>query len=119
MNSVDESKVFVESFRGALKNGAHIFTTNEILNFNSSIDFDRKKGKGSSYNYFVASIISDILFAIENAAKRTGVFVDDLEILCHAYLVNPLTFLNVRGYDEEPRIDSLHLKLYIYSDTKP
>lgn len=117
MTNLYESNNYDLSFRGILSNNDFkLYTNNDSLTISSDISFDINADYRSSINYFAASILGGIAHTIINESKHSNIDIEELEGKIHIVLKNPLTLLNVKGYDEEPKIDSCVITYYIYAD---
>ena len=117
MTNLYESNNYDLSFRGILSNNDFkLYTNNDSLTISSDISFDINADYRSSINYFTASILGGIAHTIINESKHSNIDIEELEGKIHIVLKNPLTLLNVKGYNEEPKIDSCVITYYIYAD---
>lgn len=117
MTNLYESNNYDLSFRGILSNNDFkLYTNNDSLTISSDISFDINADYRSSINYFAASILGGIAHTIINESKHSNIDIEELEGKIHIVLKNPLTLLNVKGYNEEPKIDSCVITYYIYAD---
>lgn len=117
MTNLYESNNYDLSFRGILSNNDFkLYTNNDNITISSDISFDINADYRSSINYFAASILGGISQTIIKESKRSDIDIEELEGKIHLVLKNPLTLLNVKGYDEEPKIDSCIITYYLYAD---
>ena len=117
MTNLYESNNYDLSFRGILSNNDFkLYTNNENIIISSDISFDINADYRSSINYFAASILGGIVQTIIKESKHSNIDIEELEGKIHIVLKNPLTLLNVKGYNEEPKIDSCVITYYIYAD---
>ena len=117
MTNLYESNNYDLSFRGILSNNNFkLYTNNDSLTISSDISFDINSDYRSSINYFAASILGGIVQTIIKESKHSNIDIEELEGKIHIVLKNPLTLLNVKGYDEEPKIDSCVITYYLYAD---
>lgn len=117
MTNLYESNNYDLSFRGILSNNDFkLYTNNDNIIISSDISFDINADYRSSINYFAASILGGIAHTIINESKHSNIDIEELEGKIHIVLKNPLTLLNVRGYNEEPKIDSCVITYYLYAD---
>ena len=100
MSSIYESTNYNLSYRGILTNNEFkLYTTNNSINVSSEISFDINADYKSSINYFATSILGGIAHIYIN-------------------LKNPLPLIGVKGYNDEPKIESCNIIFYIYSETE-
>ena len=117
MSNLYESKNYDLTFRGILpSNIFKMYTNNDCINISSEISFDINADYASSINYFAASILGGIAHSIVLQSKQLNIDIEELEGKIHIVLKNPLTLLNVRGYNEEPKVDSCAITYYLYAD---
>ena len=117
MTNLYESNNYDLSFRGILSNNDFkLYTNNDNITISSDISFDINADYRSSINYFAASILGGISQTIIKESKHSDIDIEELEGKIHIVLKNPLTLLNVRGYNEEPKIDSCLITYYLYAD---
>ena len=117
MTNLYESNNYDLSFRGILSNNDFkLYTNNDNITISSDISFDINADYRSSINYFAASILGGISQTIIKESKHSDIDIEELEGKIHIVLKNPLTLLNVKGYDEEPKIDSCLITYYLYAD---
>ena len=117
MTNLYESNNYDLSFRGILSNNDFkLYTNNDNITISSDISFDINADYRSSINYFAASILGGISQTIIKESKHSDIDIEELEGKIHIVLKNPLTLLNVKGYDEEPKIDNCIITYYLYAD---
>ena len=107
MTNLYESNNYDLSFRGILsKQDFKLYTNTDNILVSSDINFDMNADYKSSINYFSASILGGIAHNIIKESKHSDIEIEELEGKIHLVLKNPLTLLNVKGYDEEPKIEN-------------
>ena len=117
MTNLYESNNYDLSFRGILSNNDFkLYANNDTIIVSNDINFDINADFRSSINYFSASILGGIAHTIIKESKHSNIDIEELEGKIHLVLKNPLTLLNVRGYNEEPKIDSCVITYYLYAD---
>ncbi|WP_314396099.1 OsmC family protein [uncultured Gemella sp.] len=117
MTNLYESNNYDLSFRGILSNNDFkLYTNNDSITISSDISFDINADYKSSINYFSASILGGIAHTIIKESKHSDIEIEELEGKIHLVLKNPLTLLNVKGYDEEPKIENCSITYYLYAD---
>ena len=117
MTNLYESSNYDLSFRGILSNNNFkLFTNNDSITISSDINFDINSEYRSSINYLASSILGGIAHTIIKESKHSNIDIEELEGKIHLVLKNPLTLLNVRGYNEEPKIDSCVITYYLYAE---
>ena len=119
MTNLYESTNYDLSFRGILsKQDFKLYTNTDNILVSSDINFDMNADYKSSINYFSASILGGIAHTIIKESKHSDIEIEELEGKIHLVLKNPLTLLNVKGYDEEPKIENCSITYYLYADTE-
>ena len=117
MTNLYESNNYDLSFRGILSNNNFkLYTNNDTITISSDINFDINSDYRSSINYLASSILGAIAHTIIKESKHSNIDIEELEGKIHLVLKNPLTLLNVRGYNEEPKIDSCVITYYLYAE---
>ena len=117
MTNLYESNNYDLSFRGILSNNNFkLYTNNDTITISSDINFYINSDYRSSIKYLASSILGGIAHTIINESKHSNIDIEELEGKIHIVLKNPLTLLNVRGYNEEPKVDSCAITYYLYAD---
>lgn len=118
MNNLYESYNYDLSFRGIFSNNEFkLYTNNDNINITSEINFDLNADYRSSINYFASAILGGIAHSLISQSKRYNIEIEELEGKINLTLKNPLTLLNVKGYDGEPKIENCRIIYYLYADT--
>lgn len=120
MNKIYESQYYDISYRSIMTKDKNIkvFTEKDYIEIENEINFDVEASYKSAVNYFVSSIVGGIMKNIINNGKRENVIIEEFESVTKIQIENPLTFLNVKGYDEPPKITSCNIKMYMYSNVE-
>ena len=120
MNKIYESQYYDISYRSIMTKDKNIkvFTEKDYIEIENEINFDVEASYKSAVNYFVSSIVGGIMKNIINNGKRKNIIIEEFESVTKIQIENPLTFLNVKGYDEEPKIKSCNIKMYMYSNVE-
>lgn len=114
--SVRESEIYEKKYRLiAVNSGVKAYNEKISININENISFDSKKEEFTSLDHFVTSIVSDLLIAIDKYTKKQGETIMDLESQTVVIVKNPLSLLNVKGFDEPSYIESIKIKIYLYT----
>ena len=113
--SVRESEIYEKKYRLiAVNNGVKAYNEKISIIINENISFDSKE-EFTSLDHFVASIVSDLLITIDKYAKKQGETIMDLESQTVVTVKNPLSILAVKGFDDLPYIESIKIKIYLYT----
>jgi len=117
MSNLYESNNYDLTCRGILSNNIFkMYTNNDIINISSEISFDINADYASSINYFATSILGGIAHSIVSQSKQLNIDIEELEGKIHLNLKNPLSLIGVKGYNEEPKIESCDITYYLYAD---
>lgn len=87
--------------------------TNIVLQ--EPVSFDSKKDTFSCVDHFTCALASELLLCIKAQSKRENTTVLDLESKTEVNIKNPLTCLQVIGYEDIPFIDTIAIKIYAFS----
>mgnify|MGYP001740720612 CR=1 FL=1 len=105
--SVRESEIYEKKYRLiAVNNGVKAYNEKISININENISFDSKKEEFTSLDHFVT---------IDKYAKKQGETIMDLESQTMVTVKNPLSILAVKGFDDLPYIESIKIKIYLYT----
>ncbi len=116
-STVDESINFSIDLRGVSRgNTVDFYTTEEKITINSIYEFDMKRDQRTSINYFLSSLVGELMMNIMKVAKKRDKIVEDLESKLIVNLKNPLSLLDVRGYDQCSFLEKLKVNIYLYTD---
>ena len=119
MTNLYESNNYDLSFRGILSNNNFkLYTNNDTITISSDINFDINSDYRSSINYLASSILGGIAHTVINESKHSNIVIEELEGKIYINLKNPLTLIGVKGYNNEPKIESCNIIFYIYSETE-
>ena len=115
---MDEQEFYRLQFRACQRHDhINVYTAHDHFELGSEIDFDSKGNAATSINYFMSALLSAIISCIRQRLTSSQVNVFDLEAVASLCLKNPLTFLHVHGFEEPPSIESIAVKVYVYTDT--
>lgn len=119
MSNLYGSKNYDLTFRGILSSNIFkMYTNNDCINISSEISFDINADYKSSINYFATSILGGIAHSLIQQSKKNNIEIEELEGKIYINLKNPLTLIGVKGYNDEPKIESCNIIFYIYSETE-
>ncbi|MFD1471610.1 hypothetical protein [Companilactobacillus mishanensis] len=79
------------------------------------MSFDIANDVLTSVDHFTGGIASGMISAINRYDQKHDGIIDQIEGKFTFHLSNPLTYLDVRGYDETPHVSALDLQLYLVS----
>lgn len=113
---MDEQEYYRLQFRAlASKDSVKVYAANDSFEITKEIDFDSKGSSSTSINYFVAAVLSSIIISIKTGFTAAGIQHCEVELASSLCLNNPLTFLNVQGFDALPSIEMITVKAYVYA----
>lgn len=114
----DEAHVFEMSMRGTCQDlkEVRLYTDRKELTVGCTMSFDNEYDGVTSMSYFLGSLLSSMIHTAIKEFKQAGIVMDEIEGILHARLKNPLRMIPVRGYDDPPDIESIHVKLFYYAD---
>lgn len=116
MNKVYESENFEVSFRATSNtlSSVKIFTNNNSFQIEKQVSFDSEYKHISSLEYFAGSILSSVMLALLEQSKKRDVDIEEIEGVLRLTLKNPLSFIGVKGYDDEPFIEKICITVFLY-----
>ena len=111
-----EFDFFDKTFRAIVKNSeVKVYNEASGVSLDSSISFDSLKKEFTSIDYFVVSVVSELILTMLKLAKKKGQILQDLEAKVNLKIKNPMYLLNVVGYEEKSSIDEVQIDLYYFS----
>lgn len=117
MNEIFESENYTAKYRAVLREKQiKLFTANDAIMLSSQVNFDIQSEEKSALDYFATAILGGILASTKAIFAQHHADILELEGKIWLNLTNPLTLLNVHGYDSPPKISEGKIKIYISSD---
>ncbi|WP_259457916.1 OsmC family protein [Salipaludibacillus neizhouensis] len=118
MNTLYESRIFDMNFRGTSNDlsSVKIYTNKNSIQIEKQLSFDSDDEKISSLEYFAGSVLSSIILTLLEQSKKKASIIEEIEGVLNLSLENPLSLLDVRGYDEEPFIRKITVTVYLFAD---
>ena len=112
----DNINFFEKNYR-AIVSGDDVKVYNEKsqLAIDSAISFDSEKEEFTSIDYFISSIVSEIILTMERVAKKRGEILQDIEAKVSLTIKNPMYLLNVIGFEESALIEKINIDIYLFS----
>ncbi len=112
----DNINFFEKNYR-AIVSGEEVKVYNEKsqLAIDSAISFDSEKEEFTSIDYFISSIVSEIILTMERVAKKRGEILQDIEAKVSLTIKNPMYLLNVIGFEESALIEKINIDIYLFS----
>jgi uncharacterized OsmC-like protein len=87
----------------------HSFTTG------APISFDAEYDAITALEYLLGAVGADLVGGIQTVARRRRVEVDDIEVVVHGLLHNPMVYLRVVGEVGDAGIRAIEARVYISS----
>lgn len=110
-----EFDFFDKTFRAIVKNSdVKVYNEASGVSLDSSISFDSLKKEFTSIDYFVVSVVSELILTMLKLAKKKGQILQDLEAKVNLKIKNPMYLLNVVGYEEKSSIEEVQIDLYYF-----
>lgn len=117
MNDIFESENYTAKYRAVLRGKQiKLFTANDAIVLTSQVNFDIQSEEKSALDHFATAVLGGILASTKTTFAQHNAPILELEGKIWLNLTNPLTLLNVRGYDTPPKINKCNIKIYISSD---
>jgi uncharacterized OsmC-like protein len=79
------------------------------------VSFDAEYGAITALEYLLGALGADLVGGIQAVARRRRVEVDNIEIVVHGVLHNPMVYLRVVGEVGDAGIRSIEARVYIGS----
>jgi uncharacterized OsmC-like protein len=79
------------------------------------LSFDVEHPGVTALEYLLGALGADIAGGIRHLARKRRVEVDDVEVVIHGHLGEPLRYLHVVGAEGDPGIEWIEAKVYISS----
>jgi uncharacterized OsmC-like protein len=115
---LNESRFFDMRFRAVVRDlkNVRIFTGKDSFESCAQMTFDAEYQGITCVEYFLGSIMGSILLSLLERAQQEHVCIEEMEGQLSAKLENPLSFLHVQGYAQEPGIGDIEVIVYLYAD---
>lgn len=115
-----ESRLFTLSYRAALQDdGVLAYAQHVQAHVRGQVRFDSAAERTASTDYVALACVSDLLQAIELAAKRMNLEVEEAEGRAELGIGEPLFLAGVQGFEEPTRIAGVKVRLYVCVDCEP
>ena len=79
------------------------------------ISFDAEYAAISALEYLLGAVGADLVGGIQTVARRRRVEIDDIEVVIHGVLHNPMVYLRVVGEGGDAGLRSIEARVYISS----
>ncbi len=113
---MNENIIFEKSYR-TIHDGhlAKVYNEKTGIEIAEPISFDSENEKFTSIDYFIGSIVSEIILSMSKVARAKNTILQDVEAKALVEIRNPLYLLNVVGYEEESYISKIIIDIYYFS----
>lgn len=91
------------------------FVRQERIPVGEPLSFDPAYRGVTALEHVLAGVGADVVGCVRRAAKRRRVEVEEVEAVVDATLENALTYLGVVGEEGTPRVERVHVKVYVSS----
>lgn len=79
------------------------------------LSFDVEYGAITALEYLLGAVGADLVGGIQTVARRRRVEVDDIEVVVHGVLHNPMVYLRVVGESGDAGLRAIEARVYISS----
>ena len=79
------------------------------------LSFDTEYGAITALEYLLGAVGADLVGGIQTVARRRRVEIDDVEVVVHGVLHNPMVYLRVVGEAGDAGIRAIEARVYISS----
>lgn len=112
----DNINFFEKNYRAIVSSEeVKVYNEKSQLAIDSAISFDSEKEEFTSIDYFISSIVSEIILTMERVAKKRGEILQDIEAKVSLTIKNPMYLLNVIGFEESALIEKIKIDIYLFS----
>lgn len=95
--------------------GSKVHVRRHSFGAGASVSFDVEYGAITALEYLLGALGADLVAGIQTAARRRRVEVDDIEVVLHGVLHNPMVYLRVVGEVGDAGIRAIEARVYISS----
>jgi uncharacterized OsmC-like protein len=81
----------------------------------TSLSFDAEYGAIAALEYLLGAVGADLIGGVQMVARRRRVEIDDIEVLVHGVLHNPMVYLRVVGETGDAGLRAIEARAYISS----
>jgi uncharacterized OsmC-like protein len=99
----------VQPFGSKVHARKHSFVTG------ASLSFDAEYGSITALEYLLGAVGADLVGGIQTVARRRRVEIDDIEVVVHGVLHNPMIYLRAVGEVGDAGIRAIEARVYISS----
>lgn len=113
---IDEINSFQKNFRAIVSNDlVKVYNEKSSVPIDSIISFDSEKEEFTSIDFFVSSIVSEIILSMIKVAKKRNTILQDIEAKASLEIENPMYLLNVIGFEDKSFIKKINIDVYFFS----
>ena len=113
---IDDINFFEKNYRAVVMDDlVKVYHEKSSIAIDSHISFDSEKEEFSSIDYFVSSIVSEIILSMKKLAQSKEAILQDIEAKANLAISNPMYLLNVIGYEDKSIIDAINIEIYFFS----
>lgn len=95
------------------KGNAAVYARKRHFEVGAPLSFDPEEESTSALEYVLGALGADLAVGLKQRCRRHRLDVDQVEVLVHGKLENPLTFLGVIGEVGSPKLEELTLKVFV------
>lgn len=81
----------------------------------AAVSFDAEYGAVTALEYLLGALGADLVAGIQTIARRRRVEIDDIEVVVHGVLHNPMVYLRVIGEQGDAGVREIEARVYISS----
>jgi uncharacterized OsmC-like protein len=97
------------------RSGSVIHARKHSLAVGAPLSFDSEYGAITALEVLLGAVGADLVGGIQTVARRRRVEIDDIEVVVHGTLHNPMVYLRVVGESGDPGIRAIEARVYISS----
>ncbi len=95
--------------------GATVHARKHSFAIGAPISFDAEYGAVTALEHLLGAVGADLVGGIQTIARRRRVEIDDIEVVVHGVLHNPMVYLRVVGEVGDAGIRTIEARVYISS----
>ena len=112
----DDINSFQKNFRAIVSDDlVKVHNEKSCIPVDSSISFDSEKEEFTSIDFFVSSIVSELILTMMKVAKKRNAILQDIEAKVNLDIDNPMYLLNVIGFEDKSIINKIDIDIYFFS----
>jgi hypothetical protein len=95
--------------------GASAHVRKHTFAIGAPMSFDAEYGAVTALEYLLGALGADLVGGIQSVGRRRRVEIDDVEVVVHCTLHNPMVYLRVVGEQGDAGIRAIEARVYISS----